>query len=107
MSVLDDAVFPRAFVVFLFLRADIKIRIAQSQEDGGRNIDGRGRAHEDADEHGQGKIMDHPAAEQEEGKRSHEGGAAGEDGARKRLVDAAIDQRGIWGAARRFSRKRS
>ena len=79
---LHHAVFAGPFVLVFFLyKADVKVRVAQGQQNGGRNIDGGGRANDHAHQHGKGKIVNDAAAEEEQGQGGQKGRAAGQDGA--------------------------
>ena len=89
---LDDAVLTGLFVHGAFLLVHVEVRVAQGQQNGRGHIDGRRRAHEHADEHGQGKVVDHAATQQVQGQGSHKGGTTGQDGTGQGLVDAAVDE---------------
>eukprot|EP01022_Parablepharisma_sp_SALTPOND_P017185 TRINITY_DN2694_c0_g2_i1.p1 TRINITY_DN2694_c0_g2~~TRINITY_DN2694_c0_g2_i1.p1 ORF type:complete len:1604 (-),score=291.28 TRINITY_DN2694_c0_g2_i1:31015-35826(-) len=63
----------------------------ESQQDGGRHEDGGVRTHSHTDEQGQGEVVNHAAAEDEECGHHDKSGARGEQRTGQRLVDGDVD----------------
>src|SRR6185312_8150806 len=82
---------PRQLRVFLGDGHQVLLRHAQPQQDRAGDEDGRQRAHQDANQHGDGNAVHHRATEEIQRAHGDAGKQRGDDGARQGVVDRAVE----------------